>query len=141
MAVRRQLLWLPALALAFAPPLAPYPQRARATVGSAGPAPVWRAGPRPVQRQGAPTSAAWAHAGLLTAAFAATGVAGYAATAKSGRRDVRRTAAPQLVIGEQASSKGPAAFLRRVKEDLPQFSWLAEGEGNPANKVLEGEQG
>ena len=39
------------------------------------------------------------------------------------------------VTGQQAESKGPAAFLRKVKADLPQFSWLAEGSGNPNNKI------
>ena len=37
--------------------------------------------------------------------------------------------------GEQAFSFGPAALLRDVKAALPQFPWLAEGEGNPNNKI------
>lgn len=41
----------------------------------------------------------------------------------------------QGVIGIQAESFGPAQLLRKLKADLPQFPWLAEGEGNPANKV------
>ena len=40
-----------------------------------------------------------------------------------------------MVIGEQASSFGPATLIRKLKEDLPQFPWLAEGSGNPNNKV------
>jgi len=47
----------------------------------------------------------------------------------------RMGAPPKLIIGEQANSKGPAALLRRVKTKLPQFRWLAEGHGSPANKV------
>lgn len=39
------------------------------------------------------------------------------------------------VTGQQAESIGPAQFLRKVKADLPQIEWLAEGEGNPANRV------
>ena len=43
--------------------------------------------------------------------------------------------AVRMVIGEQASSVGPAQLLRKLKRELPQFPWLAEGGGNPANKV------
>jgi len=39
-----------------------------------------------------------------------------------------------MVIGEQATSVGPA-LLRKLKTELPQFPWLADGEGNPNNKV------
>ena len=39
------------------------------------------------------------------------------------------------VIGEQASSIGPAQVLRDLKERLPQIEWLAEGDGSPRNKV------
>eukprot|EP00584_Thalassiosira_punctigera_P018438 CAMPEP_0172553380 /NCGR_PEP_ID=MMETSP1067-20121228/50498_1 /TAXON_ID=265564 ORGANISM="Thalassiosira punctigera, Strain Tpunct2005C2" /NCGR_SAMPLE_ID=MMETSP1067 /ASSEMBLY_ACC=CAM_ASM_000444 /LENGTH=623 /DNA_ID=CAMNT_0013341557 /DNA_START=204 /DNA_END=2075 /DNA_ORIENTATION=- len=39
------------------------------------------------------------------------------------------------VIGEQASSIGPAQVLRDLKERLPQIQWLAEGDGSPANKI------
>ena len=39
------------------------------------------------------------------------------------------------VIGQQAESFGPASLLRKVKKDLPQFEWLAEGHGNPNNKI------
>ena len=47
----------------------------------------------------------------------------------------RSAVSPSMVIGEQASSVGPATLLRKLKKDLPQFPWLAEGGGNPANKV------
>jgi len=40
-----------------------------------------------------------------------------------------------MVIGEQATSFGPASVLRKLKADLPQFPWLAEGHGSPDNKV------
>jgi len=39
------------------------------------------------------------------------------------------------VIGQQAESFGPAGVLRKLKSDLPQSEWLAEGGGNPNNKV------
>ena len=38
------------------------------------------------------------------------------------------------VVGEQASSIGPAQVLRNLKETLPQISWLAEGEA-PAEEA------
>jgi len=40
----------------------------------------------------------------------------------------------QGVIGIQAESFGPAQLLRKLKADLPQFPWLAEGDGSPENK-------
>jgi len=46
-----------------------------------------------------------------------------------------RSAGARMVIGEQAASFGPATLLRKLKADLPQFEWLAEGEGSPNNKV------
>ena len=39
------------------------------------------------------------------------------------------------VVGQQAESFGPAQAIRKLKEELPQIEWLAEGEGNPYNKV------
>lgn len=39
------------------------------------------------------------------------------------------------VIGEQASSVGPAQVLRNLKEQLPQVPWLADGGGSPSNKI------
>lgn len=55
---------------------------------------------------------------------------------------VRKVARPStaampltMVIGKQASSFGPASLLRKLKSDLPQFDWLAEGDGSPRNKV------
>lgn len=39
------------------------------------------------------------------------------------------------VVGEQATSFGPAQVLRDLKEKLPQIDWLAEGGGNPNNKI------
>jgi len=47
----------------------------------------------------------------------------------------RSAVGPSMVVGEQASSVGPAQLLRKLKQDLPQFPFLAEGGGNPANKV------
>ena len=44
-------------------------------------------------------------------------------------------ASPVMVIGQQASSFGPASLLRKLKADLPQFPWLAEGDGAPRNKI------
>mmetsp|Transcript_91541 Transcript_91541/g.168127 ORF Transcript_91541/g.168127 Transcript_91541/m.168127 type:complete len:664 (+) Transcript_91541:90-2081(+) len=46
-----------------------------------------------------------------------------------------RSAGARMVIGEQAASFGPATLLRKLKADIPQFPWLAEGEGSPDNKV------
>ena len=39
------------------------------------------------------------------------------------------------VIGEQASSIGPAQVLRNLKESLPQVPWLAEGHAPASNKI------
>jgi zeaxanthin epoxidase len=39
------------------------------------------------------------------------------------------------VIGQQAESVGPATAIRKLKTSLPQIEWLAEGDGNPNNKV------
>jgi zeaxanthin epoxidase len=38
-------------------------------------------------------------------------------------------------VGQQAESFGPATLLRKLKADLPQSEWLAEGHGNPNNKI------
>ena len=46
-----------------------------------------------------------------------------------------RRSSPSMVIGEQAASFGPATLIRKLKTDLPQFPWLAEGDGNPNNKI------
>ena len=40
-----------------------------------------------------------------------------------------------MVTGQQAESFGPASLLRKLKADLPQFPWLAEGAGSEHNKV------
>ena len=45
------------------------------------------------------------------------------------------TTTTSLNEGKQAESFGPAQLLRKVKEELPQIDWLAEGAGNPHNKV------
>ena len=37
-----------------------------------------------------------------------------------------------MVIGEQATSFGPAQAILKLKEELPQFPFLAEGGGNPS---------
>lgn len=39
------------------------------------------------------------------------------------------------VTGQQASSIGPAALLRDLKQKLPQIEWLAEGEAPASNKI------
>ena len=39
------------------------------------------------------------------------------------------------VIGEQASSIGPATLLRNLKQNLPQIPWLAEGDAPKSNKI------
>lgn len=39
------------------------------------------------------------------------------------------------VVGEQATSIGPAQVLRNLKETLPQISWLAEGDAPHSNKI------
>jgi len=40
-----------------------------------------------------------------------------------------------MVVGQQAQSFGPAAVIRKLKEELPQIEWLADGEGAARNKV------
>jgi len=48
----------------------------------------------------------------------------------------RAAASPvAMVVGQQAESFGPAAVIRKVKEELPQVEWLASGEGAARNKV------
>ena len=70
----------------------------------------------------------------LFAAASATAFAPHAPLPAAVRRG--SSASPlRMVTGQQAESQGPAAFLRKVKADLPQFPWLAEGGGNPRNKV------
>ena len=44
----------------------------------------------------------------------------------------RPRASASMVIGEQATSFGPAQAIRKLKEELPQFPFLAEGDGNPS---------
>jgi len=39
------------------------------------------------------------------------------------------------VVGEQATSIGPAQVLRNLKETLPQIPWLAEGTPHASNKI------
>jgi zeaxanthin epoxidase len=39
------------------------------------------------------------------------------------------------VVGEQATSIGPAQVLRNLKETLPQIPWLAEGDAPSSNKI------
>ena len=38
-------------------------------------------------------------------------------------------------MGQQAESFGPASLIRKLKTELPQFDWLADGDGNPSNRV------
>jgi len=48
----------------------------------------------------------------------------------------RAAASPvAMVVGQQAQSFGPAAVIRKLKEELPQVEWLASGEGAARNKV------
>jgi hypothetical protein len=49
-----------------------------------------------------------------------------------GVASARPRASPSMVIGEQATSFGPAQAIRKLKEELPQFPFLAEGGGNPS---------
>ena len=51
---------------------------------------------------------------------------------KSASKNVPSSA---LFEGKQAESFGPAAVIRKIKSELPQIDWLAEGEGSPHNKV------
>mmetsp|Transcript_29014 Transcript_29014/g.85843 ORF Transcript_29014/g.85843 Transcript_29014/m.85843 type:complete len:622 (-) Transcript_29014:109-1974(-) len=53
----------------------------------------------------------------------------------SSPRAFRTAISPLGVTGQQAESIGPAQLLRKLKADLPQFDFLAEGHGNPANKI------
>lgn len=39
------------------------------------------------------------------------------------------------VVGEQATSIGPAQVLRNLKQTLPQITWLAEGNAPSSNKI------
>jgi zeaxanthin epoxidase len=39
------------------------------------------------------------------------------------------------VVGKQAESFGPADAIRKLKSNLPQIDWLAEGHGSDGNKV------
>jgi len=48
---------------------------------------------------------------------------------------LRASASPIMVTGQQAESFGPAALIRKLKKDLPQFPFLAEGAGSDRNKV------
>lgn len=43
--------------------------------------------------------------------------------------------ATSLYEGRQAESFGPAQVIRNLKSNLPQIEWLAEGHGNPQNKI------
>ena len=54
-------------------------------------------------------------------------------TLSNGR--LRASASPVMVTGQQAESFGPAAVIRKLKKDLPQFPFLAEGAGSDGNKV------
>ena len=51
------------------------------------------------------------------------------------RARASRPASPAMVVGNQAESVGPAQLLRKLKTELPQIPWLAEGAGSPHNKV------
>jgi len=39
------------------------------------------------------------------------------------------------VVGQQAESFGPAEFIRKLKSNLPQIEWLAEGTAPEENKI------
>lgn len=80
--------------------------------------------------------------GSELAAFAlATGASAFAPPSSSSRRWAsltprRTTTTTSLgVTGQQAESIGPAQLLRKLKSNLPQIDWLAEGHGNPNNKI------
>jgi len=58
------------------------------------------------------------------------------AFAPSAHRQAHSRHAPaSMVTGKQAESVGPAQLLRKLKREVPQFPWLAEGAGSPRNKV------
>uniref|UniRef100_A0A6U5H2C5 FAD-binding domain-containing protein n=1 Tax=Corethron hystrix TaxID=216773 RepID=A0A6U5H2C5_9STRA len=53
----------------------------------------------------------------------------------SPRRSTQEIFPLNMVTGQQATSFGPADLLRKAKASLPQIPFLAEGAGNPANKI------
>ena len=73
---------------------------------------------------------------MLRAIVCALAIARGLAWLPTPRRAASRAAlAPRMVVGEQATSFGVASLLRKLKADSPQFPWLAEGDGNPNNKI------
>ncbi|KAL7540004.1 hypothetical protein ACHAWF_006581 [Thalassiosira exigua] len=78
---------------------------------------------------------------LLAAASAARTGEAFAPPPSSPRpsspsaRARRSTTTSLGVIGEQASSIGPATLLRNAKAKLPSIPWLAEGDAPASNKV------
>jgi zeaxanthin epoxidase len=58
-----------------------------------------------------------------------SGISAFTLPKNNGRQTVLN------VIGQQAESVGPATAIRKLKTSLPQIEWLAEGDGNPNNKV------
>eukprot|EP00542_Grammatophora_oceanica_P009828 CAMPEP_0194041736 /NCGR_PEP_ID=MMETSP0009_2-20130614/13587_1 /TAXON_ID=210454 /ORGANISM="Grammatophora oceanica, Strain CCMP 410" /LENGTH=620 /DNA_ID=CAMNT_0038685339 /DNA_START=26 /DNA_END=1888 /DNA_ORIENTATION=- len=76
---------------------------------------------------------------LLLAFVSVVGTVTHAFVVPRQQQSVRRlssSSSSQLsVIGQQAESFGPASLLRKLKKSLPQSEWLADGEGNPNNKI------
>mmetsp|Transcript_9627 Transcript_9627/g.23987 ORF Transcript_9627/g.23987 Transcript_9627/m.23987 type:complete len:625 (+) Transcript_9627:102-1976(+) len=61
-------------------------------------------------------------------------VLGFAPTASTSKT-ATGTSSSLNVVGQQAESIGPAEILRKLKADLPQIDWLAEGTPPEENKV------
>lgn len=73
---------------------------------------------------------------LVTLALATGSAAFVPSSSRAAIGSQSTYASSQLnVVGQQAESFGPAQAIRKLKETLPQVDWLAEGHGNPANKV------
>jgi zeaxanthin epoxidase len=71
---------------------------------------------------------------VVTLAWTAVSVTGF--TTPQQQQQIRTSTTSSLgVVGNRAESFGPAQILRKLKADLPQFEFLASGEGNPNNKI------
>lgn len=63
-------------------------------------------------------------------------ISGFISSSRRSARAAKVSSSTSLkVTGQQAESIGPAQLLRKLKSDLPQIDWLAEGGGNPHNKI------
>eukprot|EP00569_Conticribra_weissflogii_P007844 CAMPEP_0171343432 /NCGR_PEP_ID=MMETSP0878-20121228/17182_1 /TAXON_ID=67004 /ORGANISM="Thalassiosira weissflogii, Strain CCMP1336" /LENGTH=624 /DNA_ID=CAMNT_0011846385 /DNA_START=82 /DNA_END=1956 /DNA_ORIENTATION=+ len=74
--------------------------------------------------------------GLALAALILSAQSASAFISPTSSRTASTTSTTSLhVTGQQASSIGPAALLRDLKQKLPQIEWLAEGEAPASNKI------